>query len=114
MNLPNKLTVSRFFFTVGFLIALLSQMPAGETIALALCVVASITDYLDRAEFRHFARLRTLRAAVRLEVRPPPHSPRRLLRAHRVPRGYPGATTAVSVRKRSTIVQRSGGVSCIG
>jgi CDP-diacylglycerol--glycerol-3-phosphate 3-phosphatidyltransferase len=47
MNVPNKLTVSRFFFTAGFLIALFSEMPFGETIALILFVVASITDYLD-------------------------------------------------------------------
>ena len=47
MNLPNKLTVSRFFFTIGFLVALFSDRPAGKTLALILFLVASATDYLD-------------------------------------------------------------------
>jgi len=47
MNLPNQLTVSRFFLTGGVLVALFARLPGGETIALALFIVASFTDYLD-------------------------------------------------------------------
>lgn len=47
MNLPNQLTVSRFFLTAGFLLALFMEFPGSETIALVLFVVASVTDYLD-------------------------------------------------------------------
>lgn len=47
MNLPNKLTVSRFFFTVGFLIALFSELPWSNTVALVLFSIASLTDWLD-------------------------------------------------------------------
>jgi CDP-diacylglycerol--glycerol-3-phosphate 3-phosphatidyltransferase len=47
MNLPNKLTLSRFGLTVAFLIVIFSQMPYCETIALALFVAAGISDFLD-------------------------------------------------------------------
>lgn len=47
MNLPNKLTVSRFVMTVAFLVALFSQVRFHETIALALFIAAAITDWLD-------------------------------------------------------------------
>ena len=47
MNLPNKLTLSRFAFTVGFLVAMFSGMPYCETIALAFFVAAGISDFLD-------------------------------------------------------------------
>jgi CDP-diacylglycerol--glycerol-3-phosphate 3-phosphatidyltransferase len=47
MNLPNKLTVSRFVLTVGFLVVSFSQIPFHETLALAFFIAASITDYLD-------------------------------------------------------------------
>ena len=47
MNLPNKLTVSRFVFTFGFLVAVFTDFPGAETAALALFVIASVTDYLD-------------------------------------------------------------------
>ena len=49
MNLPNKLTVSRLVLTVFFLVALLAPFPAHETLALALFVAASVTDYYDGA-----------------------------------------------------------------
>jgi CDP-diacylglycerol--glycerol-3-phosphate 3-phosphatidyltransferase len=47
VNLPNKLTLSRFALTVGFLIVMFSGMPYCETIALALFVAAGISDFLD-------------------------------------------------------------------
>ena len=47
MNLPNKLTVSRFLLTVAFLAAMFSRFRYHETIALALFVAGGITDFLD-------------------------------------------------------------------
>ena len=47
MNLPNKLTVSRLVLTLAFLVAVLSAIPYGETVALALFIAASLTDYYD-------------------------------------------------------------------
>lgn len=47
VNLPNKLTLSRFGLTVGFLAAIFSNVPFRETIALALFVAAGISDFLD-------------------------------------------------------------------
>src|SRR5882672_5041815 len=47
MNLPNKLTVSRFVLTVAFLAVMYSRMPYHETIALVLFSLASISDFLD-------------------------------------------------------------------
>lgn len=47
MNLPNKLTVSRFALTVLFLWALFSPLQFSNTLALIFFCLASITDYLD-------------------------------------------------------------------
>jgi CDP-diacylglycerol--glycerol-3-phosphate 3-phosphatidyltransferase len=47
MNLPNKLTVARFFLTAAFLAVMFSKMPFHETIALVLFVAAGISDFLD-------------------------------------------------------------------
>jgi CDP-diacylglycerol---glycerol-3-phosphate 3-phosphatidyltransferase len=47
MNLPNKLTVSRFALTALFLWALFSPIPFNDTLALIFFSVASFTDYLD-------------------------------------------------------------------
>lgn len=47
MNLPNKLTLSRLVLTVFFLLALLIQFPWHTTVALALFVAASLTDFYD-------------------------------------------------------------------
>lgn len=47
MNLPNKLTVSRFLLTVAFLAAIFSNAPYHETAALLLFGAASLTDYFD-------------------------------------------------------------------
>ncbi|HEY6168180.1 MAG TPA: CDP-alcohol phosphatidyltransferase family protein [Verrucomicrobiae bacterium] len=47
MNLPNKLTVSRFGLTIVFLWAVFSRSPVNDTVALVLFCVAAFTDYLD-------------------------------------------------------------------
>src|SRR5947208_12631909 len=47
MNLPKKLTVSRFVLTVAFLIVMFSRVPFDETIALVLFVAGGISDFLD-------------------------------------------------------------------
>ncbi|MGC3989625.1 MAG: CDP-diacylglycerol--glycerol-3-phosphate 3-phosphatidyltransferase [Chthoniobacteraceae bacterium] len=47
MNLPNRLTVARFFLTLLFVVVLSTHWPYSRTIALALFILASITDYAD-------------------------------------------------------------------
>jgi CDP-diacylglycerol--glycerol-3-phosphate 3-phosphatidyltransferase len=47
MNLPNKLTVSRFGLTVLFLWALFSKFAFNETLALFFFCLAGVTDFLD-------------------------------------------------------------------
>jgi len=47
MNLPNKLTVSRFGLTVVFLWAMFSKFAYNDTLALIFFCLAGITDYLD-------------------------------------------------------------------
>jgi CDP-diacylglycerol---glycerol-3-phosphate 3-phosphatidyltransferase len=47
MNLPNKLTVSRFALTVVFLWAVFSRSPVNDTLALVFFCVASLTDFFD-------------------------------------------------------------------
>jgi len=47
MNLPNKLTVSRFLLTVAFLAVMFSQVRFHETIALVLFSAGGLTDYFD-------------------------------------------------------------------
>jgi len=47
MNLPNKLTVSRFALTAFFLWALFSTIPFHNTLALVLFSMAGATDFLD-------------------------------------------------------------------
>ena len=47
MNLPNKLTVSRFVLTGAFLWAMFSRSPVGDTLALIFFCLAGITDFLD-------------------------------------------------------------------
>ena len=47
MNLPNKLTVSRFILTVVFMGAVFWRSPLNDTLALFLFSAASFTDYLD-------------------------------------------------------------------
>lgn len=52
MNLPNQLTVSRFGATIVFLFALFIEFPFNTTVALAVFVVASVTDWIDGAYAR--------------------------------------------------------------
>ena len=47
MNLPNKLTVSRFILTIAFLAVMFSQMKYHQTIALVLFIAAALSDFLD-------------------------------------------------------------------
>jgi CDP-diacylglycerol--glycerol-3-phosphate 3-phosphatidyltransferase len=47
MNLPNKLTLSRFGLTVAFLLVMFSEMRFHKTIALTFFVLAGISDFLD-------------------------------------------------------------------
>jgi len=47
MNLPNKLTVSRFGLTVVFLWAMFSRFAYNDTLALVFFCLAGITDFLD-------------------------------------------------------------------
>ena len=47
MNLPNKLTVSRFVLTALFLWALFSPLHFSNTLALVLFSMAGATDFLD-------------------------------------------------------------------
>jgi len=47
MNLPNKLTTSRFVLTGAFLWAIFSRSPGNDTLALIFFCAAGITDFLD-------------------------------------------------------------------
>lgn len=47
MNLPNKLTISRFILTIAFLAVMFSQVRYHESIALVLFVAGGISDFLD-------------------------------------------------------------------
>src|SRR5437660_6822257 len=47
MNLPNKLTISRFLLTLAFLVVIFSEIPYRETVALLIFSAASLTDYYD-------------------------------------------------------------------
>jgi CDP-diacylglycerol--glycerol-3-phosphate 3-phosphatidyltransferase len=47
MNLPNKLTLSRFALTVAFLSAIFAKIRFNNSCALILFSLASLTDYFD-------------------------------------------------------------------
>jgi CDP-diacylglycerol---glycerol-3-phosphate 3-phosphatidyltransferase len=47
MNLPNKLTVSRFVLTALLLVVMMSRSAINDTAALAVFVAASLTDLFD-------------------------------------------------------------------
>src|SRR5258708_33503149 len=49
MNLPNRLTLSRFVLTAAFLVAIFLDFPFNETLALIFFCVAGITDWVDGA-----------------------------------------------------------------
>lgn len=54
MNLANRLTVSRFFLSLAFVIALSVNFPFRFTVALFLFLLAGITDYADGEIARRF------------------------------------------------------------
>jgi CDP-diacylglycerol--glycerol-3-phosphate 3-phosphatidyltransferase len=47
MNLPNKLTISRFLLTAAFLVVMFSKVAFHQTIALALFVAGALSDLFD-------------------------------------------------------------------
>lgn len=47
MNLPNKLTLSRFVLTIAFLAVMYSKVPYHRTIALVLFILAGLSDLFD-------------------------------------------------------------------
>jgi CDP-diacylglycerol--glycerol-3-phosphate 3-phosphatidyltransferase len=47
MNLPNKLTVSRFVLAALFIWTMLAPLPFGKTLALFIFCLAGVTDILD-------------------------------------------------------------------
>ena len=47
MNVPNKLTISRFVLTFAFLAVIFAKPRFYDTIALVLFSVAGLTDYFD-------------------------------------------------------------------
>lgn len=47
MNLPNKLTTSRFILTGAFLWAMFSRSAVNDTLALIFFALAGVTDFLD-------------------------------------------------------------------
>src|SRR5438552_8984226 len=47
MNVPNRLTLSRFGLTAAFLVVFFAHFRFSETVALALFVAAGLTDYFD-------------------------------------------------------------------
>ena len=47
MNLPNQLTVARFFLTIVFVAALSSEWRFGYTVGLVVFIAAGVTDYFD-------------------------------------------------------------------
>jgi CDP-diacylglycerol--glycerol-3-phosphate 3-phosphatidyltransferase len=54
MNIANRLTVSRFFLSLGFVIALSVHLPFRFTAALLLFLLAGLTDYADGEIARRF------------------------------------------------------------
>ncbi len=49
MNLPNQLTVARFFLTMIFVVALSLEWRFSNTVGLVVFIAAGITDYADGA-----------------------------------------------------------------
>ena len=47
MNLPNRLTCSRFLLTVGFVVVLSTKWRFANCVGLVLFALAGVTDYLD-------------------------------------------------------------------
>ena len=47
MNLPNRLTLARFFITLAFVASLSINWQFGHSLALLLFIIGSVTDYAD-------------------------------------------------------------------
>jgi CDP-diacylglycerol---glycerol-3-phosphate 3-phosphatidyltransferase len=47
LNLPNKLTISRFVLTIAFLAVMFSEVKYHRSIALVLFIAAAVSDFLD-------------------------------------------------------------------
>jgi CDP-diacylglycerol---glycerol-3-phosphate 3-phosphatidyltransferase len=47
MNLANRITIARFFLTVGFVISLSSDLPYSKSAGLLLFILAGVSDYID-------------------------------------------------------------------
>ncbi len=47
MNLPNQLTIARLILSIFFVACLSSRFPFNHTLALAIFILATVTDYLD-------------------------------------------------------------------
>lgn len=60
MNLPNKLTISRIILTFVFMFFLFSRGLGAKAAALAVFIVASITDYYDGAIARKTGQITNL------------------------------------------------------
>ena len=59
MNLPNQLTLSRFFLTIVFVAVLSIDFPFHQMIALVIFIIASITDYVDGEIARRYSLITT-------------------------------------------------------
>ena len=59
MNLPNQLTLSRFFLTILFVAVLSMEFPFHQSVALGIFIIASITDYVDGEIARRYAMITT-------------------------------------------------------
>jgi CDP-diacylglycerol---glycerol-3-phosphate 3-phosphatidyltransferase len=72
MNLPNRLTIARIGLTAIFVMAMLlpqhgaimSYFPYGKTLALAIFVIASLTDWCDGWLARHYEQETTFGALL--------------------------------------------------
>jgi CDP-diacylglycerol---glycerol-3-phosphate 3-phosphatidyltransferase len=60
LNLPNALTLFRIFLVPLLVVVLLTRMPAKEYLALAVFLVAALTDFLDGWIARKFKKVTTL------------------------------------------------------
>ena len=59
MNLPNQLTLSRFFLTILFVAVLSVDFSFHQTVGLGIFIIASITDYVDGEIARRYALVTT-------------------------------------------------------
>ena len=59
MNLPNQLTLSRFFLTIVFVAVLSIDFPFHQMVALIIFIVASVTDYVDGEIARRYSLITT-------------------------------------------------------